>query len=498
MTITNRSNSSLAKHTLNTISSQLDIGFGTSGLRGTIEALSPEICYTYTKAFIQNICQDASHLAIAMDLRPSSPLIVKACIQAIEDCHLNAIYCGTLATPALAHFAMSHKIPCIMVTGSHIPFDRNGLKFYRLDGEISKQDEETIQASEVTPSSSAFILERKNLPPIDSRAAELFTQRYCDIYKSHSLEGLSIGFYQHASVARDHLTHLLEHLGASVTPLDRCDHFVALDTESISEEDNLRAKHWTKAGKFDALISTDGDGDRPLLGDEKGNWIRGDILGLLTAKSLKAKQVVTPINANSDINETRFTQVLKTKIGSPFVIEGLEKIKQDVKQHQAVGFEANGGFLLASNWEVNGKTLAQLATRDSYLPLLSALFQCASSGQPISHRVNHLVSRYTASNSAKTRSSELNQTFIETISQSNDLQKQLILALYSACDDIILEKVNQLDGFRMMLSNQDIIHIRASGNSPELRCYAESQSAQLSQNLVKNTLEWLSLNLMKE
>lgn len=486
------------KLTLKALSQHLDMGFGTSGLRGTIEALSPEICYAYTKAFIQNICQNATHLAIAMDLRPSSPLITKACIQAIEDCNVNAIYCGTLATPALAHFAMSHKIPCIMVTGSHIPFDRNGLKFYRLDGEINKQDEETIQASEITLSSSTFILKRNNLPPIDSRAAELFTQRYCDIYKNHSLEGLSIGFYQHSSVARDHLTHLLEYLGARVTPLDRCDHFVALDTESISEEDALRAKHWIKAGKFDALISTDGDGDRPLLGDEKGNWIRGDILGLLTAKSLNAKHVVTPINANSDINETRFSQVLTTKIGSPFVIEGLEKIKQDVKQHQAVGFEANGGFLLASNWEVNGKTLVQLATRDSYLPLLSALFQCVSSGQPISHRVNHLVSRYTASNSTKTRSSELNQTFIEIISQSKDLQKQLILALYSVKGDIILEKVNRLDGFRMTLSNQDIIHIRASGNAPELRCYAESQSAQLSESLVKNTLEWLRLNLMKE
>jgi len=309
---------------------------------------------------------------------------------------------------------------------------------------------------------------------------------------------LSIGFYQHSSVARDHLTHLLEHLGARVTPLDRCDHFVALDTESISEEDKLRAKYWIKAGKFDALISTDGDGDRPLLGDEKGNWIRGDILGLLTAKSLKAKHLVTPINANADINETRFIQVLKTKIGSPFVIEGLEKIKQEVNQHQAVGFEANGGFLLASNWEVNGKTLVQLATRDSYLPLLSALFQCANSGQPISHRVNHLVSRYTASNSTKTRSSELNQAFIETISQSKKLQKQLIQALYPAKDDIILNKVNRLDGFRMTLSNQDIIHIRASGNSPELRCYAESQLTQLSENLVTNTLEWLRLNTMKE
>ncbi|MEA7188015.1 hypothetical protein ONJ45_27985, partial [Salmonella enterica subsp. enterica serovar Virginia] len=42
-------------------------------------------------------------------------------------------------TPALAHQSISDKVPAIMVTGSHIPFDRNGLKFYRPDGEITKE-----------------------------------------------------------------------------------------------------------------------------------------------------------------------------------------------------------------------------------------------------------------------------------------------------------------------------------------------------------------------
>ncbi|MBJ6889277.1 phosphomannomutase, partial [Vibrio cholerae] len=71
------------------------------------------------------------------------------CIAAIQAQGFEAIYYGVIPTPALAYSAMQDEIPCIMVTGSHIPFDRNGLKFYRPDGEITKIDEQAILAAEV-------------------------------------------------------------------------------------------------------------------------------------------------------------------------------------------------------------------------------------------------------------------------------------------------------------------------------------------------------------
>lgn len=49
-----------------------------------------------------------------------------------------------LPTPALALQAMQMNQPAIMITGSHITFDRNGIKFYRPDGEISESDEAAI------------------------------------------------------------------------------------------------------------------------------------------------------------------------------------------------------------------------------------------------------------------------------------------------------------------------------------------------------------------
>src|SRR5690606_32502326 len=83
-------------------------------------------------------------LALAGDLRPSTERILKAVIRAVQDSGLVVKYCGRLPTPALMHYGLRHGCPSIMVTGSHIPFDRNGIKFNKSAGEVLKADEPSI------------------------------------------------------------------------------------------------------------------------------------------------------------------------------------------------------------------------------------------------------------------------------------------------------------------------------------------------------------------
>src|SRR6185437_2842834 len=101
--------------------------------------------------------------------------------------------------------------------------------------------------------------------------------------------------------ARDDLVALLESLGADVVPLGRADHFVPIDTEALGVAETERAKSWVRRENLDALVSTDGDADRPLVADETGAFIRGDILGILTARFVGADAVVTPVTSNSAI-----------------------------------------------------------------------------------------------------------------------------------------------------------------------------------------------------
>src|SRR3546814_2228487 len=91
---------------------------------------------------------------------------------------------------------------------------------------------------------------------------------------------MRIGLYQHASVPRNVLPRILQGLGAEVVTLGRTDEFVPIDTEAVAEADIRRGREWAGEHRLDALVSTDGDGDRPLIGDERGEWLRGGIVGL--------------------------------------------------------------------------------------------------------------------------------------------------------------------------------------------------------------------------
>jgi phosphomannomutase len=121
------------------------LSFGTSGARGLVTEMTAEVCVAYTLAFLRMVsATPGTRVARGIDLRPSSPTIATACIAAIRYAGLDVAYCGALPTPALAFYAQEEGIPAIMITGSHIPFDRNGIKFYRSTGEITKADEASV------------------------------------------------------------------------------------------------------------------------------------------------------------------------------------------------------------------------------------------------------------------------------------------------------------------------------------------------------------------
>ena len=113
------------------------IAFGTSGARGLVVDFTPLVCAAFTHAFVAVMRQefDVIQMALAIDNRPSSYAMAQACAAAMLQAGVEPVFYGVVPTPALAYQAMQDKMPCIMVTGSHIPFDRNGLKFYRPDGE---------------------------------------------------------------------------------------------------------------------------------------------------------------------------------------------------------------------------------------------------------------------------------------------------------------------------------------------------------------------------
>jgi len=472
------------------LSQQLGVAFGTSGVRGLVKDLTPELCFAYTVSFLQAICPTAKCMAIGMDLRPSSPEIAKACIIAAKAADIEAINCGTLPTPALAYYAMQNNIPAVMITGSHIPFDRNGIKFYRPDGEISKADEASIMAGQVSISETLLAqVAQSELPQVNEQAITLFKQRYIDLFPASMLTGKRIGVYEHSSVARDVIKELLVHFGAEVISLERTDTFVPIDTEAVSIDDKQKGLDWAKTHNLDGIISTDGDGDRPLIANEKGEWLRGDILGVLCADYLNATHVAAPINVNTVLelrNRDRVTR--RTKIGSPYVVAGMEAMLQQAPDARLVGYEANGGFLVGSNFVVNGKTLHALPTRDSLLPAFIVLAMSFEQDCPISQLTNGYPQRYTDSDRLKDIPAEVSLQLIADVKVSKVKQAELLSAIEQDGDVPEVVAIDETDGLRMILNNGDIVHLRPSGNAPELRCYVESDDWVKSVRVVSGML----------
>ncbi|MEL4387170.1 phosphomannomutase [Shewanella xiamenensis] len=455
-----------------------NIAFGTSGARGLVTDFQPEVCAAFTLAFIQVMKQSFSfdRLALAIDNRPSSTDIAAACIAAAQSAGLEVDYYGVIPTPALAVTSMAHNIPAIMVTGSHIPFDRNGLKFYRPDGEISKADEVAILSADATLAELDIV----PLPRVSDLAAKAYLARYLDLFSDDLLKGKRIGIYEHSSAGRDLYASLFQQLGATVVRLGRSDSFVPIDTEAVALADIEMAKGWQKEHQLDALFSTDGDGDRPLLADEVGIYLRGDVLCLLAAKSLNIEALAVPVSCNSSIEICgAFDHVQRTKIGSPYVIAEFDNLLNSSKR--VAGFEANGGFLLGSDIDVNGVMLAALPTRDAVLPALAVLAMAGD--KPISSLVSQIPNIYTSSDRIQNYSREKSLSLIDQgLSEPSVLLSKLGLV------NLNVVHIDVTDGLRMTLNNSEIVHFRPSGNAPELRCYVETASSSRSQELVRSIL----------
>lgn len=464
------------------MSERTGLRFGTSGVRGLVHALSPDAVRGFTHAFL-TLCPDRrGTVLIGHDLRPSSPEIARACFGQALNMGFDPENAGVVPTPALAFAAQSRGVPAIMVTGSHIPFDRNGLKFYLPHGEITKDDEERILAA-CLPSESAPPV---SLPPPDPGVAAAYVRRYMDAFDTGSLAGMRLGIHEHSSAARDLLHTILRALGAKTTGLLRSDGFIPIDTEAVSEQDRALGRDLTSQHGFDAILTTDGDADRPLIADENGEWLRGDIVGILAARALGAQSVVTPVNTSTALERCGwFPHTIRTRIGSPHVIAAMEAASAG----PIVGFEANGGFLLGSDVALNGRRLTALKTRDAVLPMILLLATARQQRCSLSALAAGLPARHTFSDRLQDIDVEACRRLLVELAADPAGFSQFGPAALS---------LDMTDGVRASLVTGEILHLRLSGNAPELRCYAEAATHERAASLCGDCLARIATISRKE
>ena len=534
-----------------------ELQFGTSGRRGEVIHLTHleifinvvgELTFLQSLPLAEGGIRTGDAFYYAYDLRPSSSeyvptqgnrgKLVQAVEQAIRYTGMTPINLGQIPTPALTYYAIAQAKGSIMVTGSHIPFDRNGYKTNTAKGELLKQHEPAINEqvkqvraqfynqafSESLFTEKGFLKnEPASLPTENKAAAHAYLARYIDFFGDTCLAGLRVLVYQHSAVGRDLVVEILQAVGAIAMPIGRSDVFVPIDTENIQVAqlaaiqalyDDARKTH----GAFDAIVSTDGDSDRPLLlaihpETQAVQFISGDWAGMLTAEYLGAQAIVVPISSNDGIDYGALKHLVepKTRIGSPYVISGMQKALEQGKQN-VCGWEANGGFLTGSDIVKDSKRLSALPTRDAVLPILAVLASVKQANQALVSLVTHLPKRYGSAALLKQFPKKLGLAIVKQYSPSNaaicsvnfsgtqclalDENNQELpasaaeLAAIEALKNSLagfftpnqgfaeISQINYIDGVRIYFANGDIAHLRPSGNADELRIYAVANTAQ--------------------
>ncbi|GIU80494.1 MAG: phosphomannomutase [Bryobacteraceae bacterium] len=506
----------------------VELRFGTSGRRGRVIDLTQleiwinvraELEFLKTLPKAQGGIEAGEDVFLAADLRPSSVRfaaeqggrgeILQAACEAVRAAGCTPVFEGFIPTPALAYYGFGRRRASIMVTGSHIPFDRNGYKLNTSAGELLKEHEGPIGQHvariraevynapfEQSPFNEHGMLKQGPLPlpEIADEARGAYRRRYLDFFRGQPLRGQRVVVYQHSAVGRDLLVEVLEALGAEAIPAGRSETFVPIDTENISDEllgrlEETAREIESQRGPVCAIVSTDGDSDRPLFVSFSGGRARfhpGDLLGLAVAQELGADAVVVPVSANDAIDRSPLAAALepKTRIGSPYVIAGMQRAAAGGRR-RVVGWEANGGFLTGSPIERGGALLDALPTRDAFLPILTVLAAAAREGVSPAALFERLPQRFGRSALLREFPREKALRILEKLTpQATDGSDvpgvMALLGRFFRSEDGFgaIEKLDSTDGLRIWFSNGDIAHLRPSGNADEFRIYAVADTQQ--------------------
>lgn len=455
----------------------VELKFGTSGLRGLGKDLDRTTCHAYVGAFLGMLEERGERIeavCIGFDLRDASTNIALHCAEAVAARGLKVVNAGPVPTPALARYALNRRLPALMITASHNPPEHNGIKFYRPDGELAKADEAAIKALRDGPHPEVRPL---TPPPLTPEVAREYVRSYADLFGGKALSGLRLGVDQHSAVGRDLLVDILQSLGAQCTVTRRSAEFVAVDTEAVDTSYLDMAKTWLRAGEFDAIVSTDGDGDRPLVIDRHGQQVLGDGLGILAARFLGFTRVATPVSSTSAVEGSRFFQtVSRTRIGSPYVIEAMNTLASE--GGAVAGFEGNGGFLTEGVHLWRDRLVPALPTRDAVLPIVAVLAAAVEACVQVADLVAELPPRAKATGRIADVDTLRSARWIETlVATPSRLQ-----ALRTTAE------IQTVDGAKFVLADGDSLHLRLSGNAPELRVYVETSTPASAQILLQNVI----------
>jgi phosphomannomutase len=456
-----------------TLSGQID--FGAQGAVGPTDTLTPSVCHALTTAFLQIAAPQSNTIVLGHDARASSPALAAACAAAIEDQGRQVVYGGALPTPALALYGAQTGAAVVTVTGGDAPNDHNGLSFFREGGGLSRADCVAMQNHLV---GLPAVLHLPTLPTKNPAVGAAYVARYVDFWGAAALSSTTVALYDHHSVGLETLHTVLQALGATVLRMELSDTSPHKPQDSGLRSDTTLTRGWAAVHDFDAILCAVGDGSQPWVGDEFGEWVAGDLLGIACAHHLGAQAVATPVTSNTALERCQlFSKVSRTSLEPGALQNTLAQLRLDGAD-PVVGWDAGGGFWVSSQVLRGGRRLGPMNAADGLLPAVALLCAAQARNMPVSGLLATLPKRFTASDVLQ----NLPQLASESLLERLALDEHLIAPLFAPHSGSV-KALDTTDGLRAFFTNGDIVHLRADPSETTMHCYSEAASASHARQL---------------
>jgi phosphoglucosamine mutase len=291
--------------------------FGTDGVRGIVgESLTAELVERLGRA--SALWSGRGRVFVGRDTRASGPELEDAFALGVVSAGGNAVVAGVLPTPAVALLALDLGV---VITASHNPPEYNGVKFFDRDGnKLTDDAEEEIEALLDAPARGGGKIDRVEV------ATDSYLEHVIERFGS-DLSGLRIAVDCANGAYSDSAPEAFEQLGADVIP-------VATDPDGTNINDGCGATDLTLISEVvreerAALgVAFDGDGDRMLAVDERGEVVDGDQILAILALDLGVDEVAVTVMTNLGFHrlmEERGIRVVTTPVGDRYVLEALRR-----------------------------------------------------------------------------------------------------------------------------------------------------------------------------
>lgn len=424
--------------------------FGSSGIRGII---NEDVDARLALAVGNSVGHFYKSIVLGHDSRASSSMLSNAIVAGALFSEARVVTTGLVPTPTLANAASGYECG-IMITASHNPPQYNGVKLWNPDGssfdtaQMEKIEERILNG---TPG----IADWRNIHPVETceNAVRDHIEKILDSVEPADIKVVVDCLSGAAGVVTP---YLLKRMGCEVISINSDpDRFFHGRTPEPTEENLQVLRDFVKATKADLGIAHDGDADRMVAVDEKGNYVDGGKLLSLFCNIEAVKSVVVPFDASMAIDDNlKHVKVNRCRVGDVFVSETIKKTGADF------GGEPSGTFIFPKH--SMGPDGIYAAAR------LAGIVK--------NSKLSKLIARLPSYPTIK-----------ESIQFDPKKKEKIRTAVNASLESLKSKRIERIEGTKLTFKDAWAL-VRFSGTEPKIRLVVEGRSAQKAKEVHKNVL----------